>query len=213
MGKFKLNEMVRFRKPWYKNLLFGTGEIIGFARSPRHRGYAVKFARSYKTYFVTEDLLESLGKIGNREIMHYGAIQTVDGTICMVYDTENLEHLKPKIELNNDILIIQLPELYEFEICLKMFMNEIPGSDYFSKIKHIVIDARKLSKIGYLGMGSELFNLYEKLKGKDNWSFSFVGLNDIMLKIVKQLYDKESKDIPNYESLQEAIDKIRDTSL
>gem|GEM_PF-5012155 len=145
--------------------------------------------------------------------MHYGAIQTVDGTICMVYDTENLEHLKPKIELNNDILIIQLPELYEFEICLKMFMNEIPGSDYFSKIKHIVIDARKLSKIGYLGMGSELFNLYEKLKGKDNWSFSFVGLNDIMLKIVKQLYDKESKDIPNYESLQEAIDKIRDTSL
>ncbi|GAK58667.1 anti-anti-sigma regulatory factor [Candidatus Vecturithrix granuli] len=210
--QFEINDLVRISDTRYTRNYGKIGEIIGFAEDAfaQQPGYALQFDDDELVYFMPEGAMVPTGKKGTRVPPSRAFFWVKDAEhrehCIKIREKEDFETLRPIIHQDDDILIVELPETYEWEYCHPFFHQELPTKSVFNACRVFIIDASRVNTIGRLGMGMEMLectSIFQRIHGRQAF---FVGMKPYIYKILLTVVGKSYGAFPhNIPTLKEAL--------
>ncbi len=206
---FEINDLVRIDDKGYQHHDGKIGEIIGFAEDAfiRKPGYAVQFDGDQLVYFVPESSLSPTGKKGTRvssRALFWVRDDAGHDHCIKIREKEDFDTLRPIIHRQEDVLIVELPETYEWEYCSPFFTQDVSARPEFRECRIFIIDASRWRNIGPLGVGIEMLGCAAVFQRTNDQKAFFVGMKPHFYKILTITW--APRELPqNIPTLQEAL--------
>ena len=110
--------------------------------------------------------------------------------------------MKPTHFLKNELLIVELPKNYAFQLCWEYFTEELPKANEFREANFCVVDGSKLETVDSLGMGSEIFLMGQKFVENGGKEFVLSGFLKEQINVLKFLAIEENNFPKHFASLK-----------
>lgn len=110
--------------------------------------------------------------------------------------------MKPTHFLKDEVLIVELPKNYAFQLCWEYFTEELPKVNEFREANFCVVDGTKLETVDSLGMGSEIFLLRQKFVENGGKEFVLSSFQKEQIAVLKFLAIEENNFPKHFASLE-----------
>ena len=117
--------------------------------------------------------------------------------------------MKPSHFLKDEVLIVELPKNYAFQLCWDYFTKELPKTNEFTEASFCVVDGTRLETIDSLGMGSEIFLMGQKFIENGGQEFVLSGFQKEQITTLKFLAIEENNFPKHFASLELATKFLR----
>src|SRR5688572_1971391 len=191
--KFRLNDIVTVSDPAWKNLYNKKLEKVGAGEDTSRRwGYIVQINKNPISklftgsddllYFVLEEALTATGEKGSRKKVHEGGLQIPfpngEYEIVIIKDLEDLDADKPYSYKYKEALVLKFRKNYQIGNVMDLIRDLEKQLELGMVPERIIIlDFSEWENLGYLGMGTEIFELIDTLSEYDKVISSY-GLNE-----------------------------------
>lgn len=120
--------------------------------------------------------------------------------------------MKPSHYLKNQILVVEMPETYEFQEAWAYFQEELPKTEEFEEASFCIVDGSQFKYLGSLGMSSEIILFGQKFLASGGHDFLLSGFSEEVINVLKLLVDGKVKLPSNHDSLDSAFHAIEQSS-